>query len=224
MVYRKRHKHGYLIGILVSFLALLFLILPSSQRHIQNGPMLPGHENLKCYSCHKDEQGSFRQQLQANVQYLLGNRDDTVSVGLRPVENNECLKCHVRPNERHPVYRFREPKYRDIRKKVKADSCVACHLEHNSKRISVKLNFCMHCHEKIKLKNDPLEVSHELLAKQKKWESCLTCHDFHGNHEIKTETKADKSIELDKLKKYFDRGENPYDGEIIHKAITDDQE
>ena len=222
MVYRKRHKHGYLIGILVSISALLFLMLPSSQRHIQNGPMLPGHEDLKCYSCHKDGQGTFRQQIQANVQYLLGNRDDAVSVGLRPVENSECLKCHVRPNERHPVYRFREPKYREIRTKIKADSCVACHLEHNSKRINVKINFCMHCHDDINLKNDPLEISHKLLAQEKNWDSCLTCHDFHGNHEMKTATQTDKSVELNKVKKYFNRGDNPYNGKIIHKAIKDD--
>lgn len=86
MSYRKRHNQGYLLGIVFSLVVLLFLFLPFSQIFVKNGPMLPGHENLECFSCHQDEQGSFRQQLQANIQYLLNNRKEIVSVGLRPVE------------------------------------------------------------------------------------------------------------------------------------------
>lgn len=186
--------------------------------------MLPGHEELKCFSCHKDEQGSFRQQLQANIQYLLQNRQHYVSVGLRPVENSECLKCHERPNDRHPVYRFSEPKYRKTREKIKANSCIGCHLEHNSKRINVEINFCMHCHDELNLKNDPIDVSHKQLVQEKKWESCLTCHDFHGNHEMKLEHEIEKGIDSSKVIKYFNRADNPYPGKIIHKAKKDVKE
>ena len=185
--------------------------------------MLPGHEELKCFSCHKDEQGSFRQQIQANIQYLLNNREHFVSVGLRTVENRECLKCHERPNDRHPVYRFREPKYRKARENIKADSCVACHLEHKNKRMTVQATFCVHCHGELSLKNDPIDVSHEQLVKDKKWETCLSCHDFHGNHEMKLENEVAKGLDQDTLKKYFDRGDNPYPGKIIHKAKNDDE-
>lgn len=185
--------------------------------------MLPGHEDLKCSSCHQDEQGSFRQQLQTNVQYLLNNRKHSVSVGLKPVQNNECLKCHERPNDRHPVYRFREPKYRDVREKIEANLCVACHREHNSKRISVQPVFCMHCHDELKLKNDPLDVSHKELIEQEKWESCLTCHDYHGNHDMKIETKMINNISTSALNDYFMRGKNPYAGDIIHKAKKHDE-
>jgi len=223
MIFRKRHNQGYLFGFVFSSLVLLFLFLPSSQTHLRNGPMLPGQEELKCFSCHIDEVGSFRQQLQANIQYLLNNREHVVSVGLRTVENSECLKCHIRPNERHPVYRFREPKYRKVRENIKADSCIACHQEHNSKRINVQPDFCMHCHDELKLKKDPLDISHQKLIQLKKWESCLTCHDFHCNHSMKLEDRIEKGISIPKLKKYFDRGNNPYPGKIIHKAKYDDE-
>jgi len=185
--------------------------------------MLPGHENLECSSCHHDEQGSFRQQLQANIQYLLNNRKEAVSVGLRPVENNECIRCHERPNDRHPVYRFREPKYLEAKEKIKADKCVACHLEHKSKRMSVAMDFCMHCHDDLKLKEDPVDVSHQQLIKDKNWDSCLGCHDYHGNHDMKTEVKLENAVAVKDLKNYFNRGSHPYPGKIITKAKNDEK-
>lgn len=223
MAYRKRFNLGYLVGIIVSILAVLFLFLPSSQMYLRNGPMLPGHEELKCFSCHKEQKGTFRQQIQANIQYLLNNRENLVSVGLRSVENRECLQCHARPNDKHPVYRFREPKYRKARENIRADSCITCHLEHKNKRVTVQPNFCMHCHGELSLKNDPLDISHERLVQDKKWETCLTCHDFHGNHEMKLENEIAKGLDLNTLKNYFDRVDNPYPGKIIHKAKNDDE-
>lgn len=185
--------------------------------------MLPGHETLKCFSCHKDEQGTFRQQLQTNIQQLLNNHSESVSVGLRPVRNNECIKCHERPNDRHPVYRFREPKYRKVREEINAHQCNTCHLEHKDKRITVSVDFCLNCHNKLILKNDPLDISHKKLIEEKRWDSCLTCHDYHGNHDMTTEHKMEKSIPVQELKKYFNRGSNPYSGNIIHKAIINNE-
>ena len=223
MSYRKRHKQAYILGGVLCLFVVVFLLLPSSQVFLKNGPMLPGHENIECISCHKDEKGSFRQQVQANVQYLLNNRESAVSVGLRAVENNECIACHERPNDRHPVYRFREPKYSAAREKIKADECTACHLEHESSRLSVSVNFCMHCHDELKLKEDPLDVSHQQLVNEKNWNSCLGCHDYHGNHEMKTTAKLENAIKLDDLKNYFDRGSHPYPGKIINKAKYDEK-
>lgn len=218
MFYKNRRNNGYIFGIIFSLAVLLFLFLPSSQTYLQNGPMLPGHEDLECFSCHKDEKGTFRQQLQANIQYLLNNRKNVVSVGLRSVENKECIKCHDRPNDRHPVYRFREPKYRKAKSEIEADTCIACHLEHRNKRVTVQINFCVHCHSELKLKNDPVDVTHKQLIQDKNWDSCLTCHDYHGNHDMKPEVEIKKGIALPKLKKYFNRDVNPYLGKIIHKA------
>lgn len=223
MPHRKRFNLGYIFGILLSLLVLFFLFSPSSEKYLVSGPMLAGHEKLKCFSCHKEQQGSLRQQLQANVQYLLSNRKDFVSVGLRSVKNSECLECHDRPNDRHPVYRFREPKYRKVRESIKANSCIACHAEHKSKRVSVEKTFCIHCHDELKLKNDPIDISHQILVKEKKWKTCLRCHDFHGNHDMKTVTKIEDSLSTIELDEYFNRGKNPYPGNIINKAKKHDE-
>lgn len=185
--------------------------------------MLPGHENLECDSCHEKQQGSFRQQLQANIQYLLGNRKAAVAVGLRPVENGECFKCHERPNERHPVYRFREPKYQQVRQNIRVDQCITCHLEHKSKRMSVALDFCIHCHDELALKQDPVEISHQQLIKDKNWESCISCHDYHGNHEMKAPVKLNKAVSVQDINEYFNRGNNPYPGKVINKAKRDEE-
>jgi len=218
MFYKSKRHKAYLFGVIFSLAALLYLLFPSSQIFLRHGPMLPGHEDLKCFSCHKDERGNLRQQIQANIQYLLNNRENVVSVGLRPVGNNECIKCHERPNDRHPVYRFREPKYRKAREEIKAESCITCHLEHKNKRVTVQMSFCTHCHSELKIKNDPVDVTHEQLISDKNWKSCLTCHDYHGNHDMKLENEIDKGIAVPKLEKYFNRDSNPYAGKIIHKA------
>lgn len=217
---KNRYNFGYITGVLLAVAAVIYLLLPSSETHIANGPMIRGHEKLKCMECHKAEHGNLRQQLQANAQFLLNNRKEAVSVGLRPVENTECLSCHSRPNDRHPVYRFVEPKYSEVREKIGADSCTSCHLEHKNKRITAKANFCMHCHGELKLKKDPLDVPHHQLVNDKRWNTCLGCHDFHGNHLMKLKRNIDDVIGMDKLNDYFNRGENPYPGKIIHKAKT----
>lgn len=224
MMYKNRRTQGYFIGSILSIAVLIFLFLPSSKTYLIKGPLLPGHEKLECNECHKDERGTFRQQIQTNIQYLFNKQNASVSVGLRPVGNSECIKCHDRPNDRHPIYRFREPKYRQIREKIRANTCITCHLEHQNKRITVKMGFCMHCHDELNLKNDPIDISHQQLIQDKNWNSCLTCHDFHGNHEMKTEVSLDKGVPLPQLQKYFNRGLNPYPGKIIHKAKNNEKE
>lgn len=216
--FRRKYNRGYKLGSFFAVLALAILFLPTSNSFIAAGPVLVGHEQLDCIQCHKSERGSLRQQLQANVQYLLGNRKQPVSVGYRPVLNKDCLSCHKRPNDRHPVYRFYEPKYREVRQNIGAHQCVACHREHQANRVSVKLDFCMHCHDELQLKNDPVDTSHEELVQNRKWETCLGCHDFHGNHKMKPSRHMADLINSKTLMGYFSRDKHPYPGKIIHKA------
>lgn len=216
--HRQRHNRGYQAGAIIGLIVLLLLLSPITKPFLIGGPMVTGHENLQCIACHKDERGTLRQQLQANVQHLLNNRTNPVSVGYRPVKNAECVHCHERPNDRHPVYRFLEPKYREVRENTGAHRCMACHREHNNQRISIAAGFCQHCHDELVLKDDPVDVSHEQLVKEKRWDSCLACHDFHGNHRMKVTDKIEKMISSTRLKNYFQRGDNPYPGKIIHKA------
>ena len=222
--YRWRFNLAYIIGGILAVAIVLVLMSPISDSFIAAGPMLIGHETLKCQECHQDERGTLRQQIQANVQYLLGNRQNAVSAGYRTVINKDCIQCHRRPNDRHPVYRFLEPKYSEVRQLVGAHQCVSCHREHQANRVSIDVEFCQHCHDDIALKNDPVDVSHQKLAADKRWDTCLGCHDFHGNHEMKIPQRLSERIQLEKIGEYFLRAKPPYPGKIIHKALSPDYE
>jgi hypothetical protein len=41
-------------------------------------------------------------------------------------------------------------------------------------------------------------------------ENCLGCHDFHGNHIMKTKKTVEQIIPADKIRAYFQGGESPY--------------
>ena len=74
--YRQRFNLAYIVGGVLATLALLAFWSPVTDTFIAAGPMLIGHEELKCQECHQSERGTLRQQLQANVQYLMGNRNN----------------------------------------------------------------------------------------------------------------------------------------------------
>lgn len=205
-----RRKFGYCIGILILIVIILALISPQTMALHANGPSNIGHENLKCQHCHKEAIGSIRQRLQANVQYLLGRRATAVSFGLKAVSNNECIYCHERPNDRHPVYRFFEPKYKKIQKYIQPQFCVSCHREHTGKRVTSEIIFCKNCHKKLAIKNDPLLTTHKELTHKKDWISCLGCHDYHGNHQMTVNTDYQNKISKLNLEHYFNSAESPY--------------
>lgn len=82
----------------------------------------------------------------------------------------------------------------------------------------VDLTFCEHCHRDTVIKDDPITVPHDELAQREDWETCLGCHDFHGNHKMEIETVVGRAIKSHTLIEYFNGGPSPYDGEIIYKA------
>jgi len=213
-----RRKIGYFIGIVVVLFIVIILILPQSRKLHANGPSNIGHEKLKCPHCHKEAVGTLRQQLQANLQYLLGNRNFVVSVGLKPVSNNECIYCHERPNDRHPVYRFFEPKYKKIQQRIQPQFCISCHREHSGKRVTSDTVFCKNCHKKLRLKKDPITRSHQQLVKNKDWKSCLGCHDYHGNHRMKVNTQYKNKITNNTIINYFNNSDSPYSKLKFHQV------
>ncbi|WP_455212432.1 hypothetical protein [Kaarinaea lacus] len=209
---------------------MLWLSLPSNTRLHAPGIMNVGHEKLECEDCHLRTEGSLRQKLQANVRFWIGMRESFVSLGHQPVANEHCLECHERPNERHPVFRFFEPRFKKARAEVGAQFCISCHREHNGVRVSTDLHFCAVCHQRLALKNDPLmnspipraseftQASHQQLVKTKQWQTCLGCHDFHGNHRMKTATSMDQLIDPKNIRAYFQGGKSPYSQNKYHKA------
>jgi hypothetical protein len=184
--------------------------------------MGPGHEDIDCVACHRPEVGTLRQRLQANTRYLLGLRATPVALGDRPVGNEACLRCHERPNERHPVNRFMEPRFAKVRAAVAPQFCVSCHREHTGRRVTARETICRHCHQRLTLRKDPLLPTHATLVRLERWESCLRCHDFHGNHEMKLPRREDSSVPLDRIRAYFHNAESPYSHNKRYPARRDD--
>ena len=216
---RKRQYLAYLAGAFLGLAVLAFTVLPAGESSHAKGPMDTGHEKLACTDCHRNAPGSFRQQIQANLRYFLGQRETPVAFGRLPVGNENCLACHERPNDHHPVYRFLEPRFAKVREKLHPHACVSCHAEHQGRRVTLaETGYCVHCHKETRLRKDPLDVSHEKLIVLKLWDSCLGCHDFHGNHIMKTERSVEKATPVEKIRAYFEGGPSPYGDARYHKA------
>lgn len=216
---RKRQQPGYKLGMMMGLLALAVLLLPADDRLHARGPMNTGHDTLKCVSCHQAAPGTLRQQIQANLRYLLGQREHSADFGHQAVQNENCLACHERPNDRHPVYRFLEPRFLKARENLGPQRCVSCHAEHQGQRVTrAEIGYCVNCHKKTRVRKDPLDVPHDRLIALKRWESCLGCHDFHGNHIMKTGRKVEQMIPADKILAYFQGGASPYGNERHYKA------
>nr|VFK79151.1 MAG: Cytochrome c3 [Candidatus Kentron sp. SD] len=209
----------YMVGGVLSLFCIVVLLHPDYAYLHVSGPMNIGHEELACEDCHKSERGNLRQQLQANVRYLLGRGTNPVAVGYRAVNNYDCLYCHERPNDRHPVSRFFAPRFREARERIRPQYCVGCHSEHNGKRVTSGMSYCDVCHEKIEVENDPVSISHRQLARDGNWASCLACHDYHGNHKMEVTRDFDTRITEQELRRYF-AGEidSPYATQKFHKA------
>lgn len=208
---RWRQRLGQLTGVSLGLVCLAFLLLPGMRQFHARGPMNTGHENLECVDCHQNAPGTTRQQIQANVRFWLGLRSKPATLGLERVGNQTCLECHDRPNDRHPVFRFNEPRFREARAKLNPQECLSCHQEHRGLRVSQSQEFCETCHQDLILKNDPISIPHQTLVKESKWSTCLGCHDFHGNHAMDTPVDVEKSFDLKDRQAYF-RGEksSPY--------------
>lgn len=192
--------------------AALVLRGGSAQTVLAHGPMLAAHQGIECSACHVSAPGNTRQQIQAGVRYVAGLRVDPVDFGYQKVNSDQCLTCHDRPNDRHPIYRFQEPRFRDAVQQVAATSCLGCHSEHGDKMVSSGAEFCSACHQDLMLKADPIEISHVTLIKQKRWGTCMQCHDFHGNHQYSVPTQMGHGLEVTQIQGYLAGGADPFGG------------
>ena len=189
-VSRERQHLGYLIGACVGVTVTVLLLSPELESARATGPL--------------------RQQIQANVAYALGRRGAPADFGFKAVSNKDCLACHERPNDRHPVFRFLEPRFQDARREVGAHECVGCHAEHSGARVTNDGAFCGSCHEDLEIEADPAHPTHRELAVQGAWQSCLRCHDFHGNHVGAPPSALDAAAPEAEVREYLRGGQSPY--------------
>ncbi len=218
-------KLGYAFGGIVAVLGCGALLLPGTESLRAPGAANVGHEELACADCHREAAGTLRQQLQANVQHLLGRRAAAVAVGFAPVTNSTCVACHDRPDDPHAAHRFNEPRFEDARRAIRPQSCVSCHAEHRGVRVTgVPPTFCVHCHSDLTLNDDPLTVPHSELASRGDWDTCLGCHDYHANHAFETETVVGRAHRPETIVEYFRGGPPPYPGSIIYPPTRPDHE
>jgi hypothetical protein len=208
---RRRQFFGGLIGLLVAIGIVGFFSLEASEEYISLGTMNKGHEDLSCVTCHADANGNLIQQVQSNISHLAGMREKSVDFGTQDVTVNNCLECHDRPNDRHPSYRFSEPRFKKAIAKIDATTCITCHTEHNGERVSVaSINYCMNCHQDLEVEDDPIDVPHSELIANEQWFTCIQCHDFHGNHKYNVPVKIKDTIPMKTIQAYFDGGKDPY--------------
>jgi hypothetical protein len=191
---------------------------PDYARSIVRGPMTPGHEAIACTRCHVPAPGTARQQIQANLRHWLGLRQASASFGHEPVTSKSCLDCHGRDHDRHPTFRFREPRFAGVLATLDARSCLSCHAEHRGRRVSNDAGFCRLCHGDLKPRSDPITPSHVELVMGARWDTCLTCHDFHGNHPVKTPVRFEEAHDVAAVRAYLAAGPDPYSTGRIRRA------
>jgi len=221
---RPRQNIAICLGLLVGTGCILWLFLPVNEVLLMPGEMNTGHQNIACDNCHLLATGNLRQQIQANVRFILGLRLKAADYGRSPVTSEQCLSCHRRPDDRHPVFLFFEPRFKEARKKLQPQLCISCHAEHSDVRVTISdIGFCRTCHEKLVLREDPISTSHAQLIKQKQWKTCLGCHDFHGNHKMTTPRELDKALAPQKIRHYFNGADSPYSKEKHHQPLKEPQ-
>ncbi len=151
-------------------------------RVLAKGPANPGHGGLECADCHDPAPGTVRQQVQAAVAFGLGLRETPPAVGRLPVSNQVCMDCHERRADLHPTHDFEEPKYFEERREIAADQCITCHKEHSGRHVANTGQFCSTCHGDVGEIDKPIQPTHPELVAGERWDTCMRCHDYHGNH------------------------------------------
>ena len=75
------------------------------------------------------------------------------------------------------------------------------------------IGFCTHCHQDTSLEDDPITPTHVELVRRGSWNTCLQCHDFHGNHVRDTPLRLEEGVPEALILEYFLGGPSPYGDE-----------
>jgi ferredoxin-NADP reductase/bacterioferritin-associated ferredoxin len=206
---------AYIAGALLMLLPLLVL-LPGLQEMRPHGHPNVGHEQLKCVACHAETPATLRQTLQAKVKHTIGLRETGAVFGMQAVTTATCTQCHANPGDRHAPHRFLEPRFEKARAETGAQQCVSCHREHSGVRITAaNTGYCVSCHADMKVKDDKTSPTHDVLVREKRWDTCLQCHDYHGNHKWRAPLRLVDATTVEVLEKYMKTGPSPFGSSVI---------
>jgi hypothetical protein len=212
----RRRQLGVASGLIAGASVVLWLRADGHAQLHAPGPMNTQHDALACESCHVEADGTLRQQLGNAARDALGFAAKDVDVGYRAVTSDRCVACHERSDDRHPIGRFLEPRFADARAELGPERCGSCHREHSGARVTAgDITFCRHCHANLDLRQDPLDVSHRELIARERWDSCLGCHDYHGNHGLHPPRRLGLAIGAERIRTYFEGGASPYPAPVI---------
>ncbi|MBW3630018.1 MAG: cytochrome c3 family protein [Gemmatimonadetes bacterium] len=214
-------KRIYALAAGVPMLALMVLLFPGRERLRAAGPANTGHAELTCAQCHTPADGTVRQQVQANLRHLLGSRATPADFLHKPVGNVDCVACHQNDDDRHPTYRFNEPRFADVRAELAPQNCVSCHTEHTGRRVTAQATVCSSCHADMEIREDPIQPTHSKLVEGKQWATCLSCHDFHGNHVRDTPRILAKALGSTQVEAYLAGGAKIYGEDVRFPARTE---
>lgn len=210
------HRAAYRLGLLVALIGAVMLLLPGREGWHEAGPSNVGHTKTDCNECHTPAAGNFVGQAFYSVMHGVGLSETAAYFIYAPAGNEQCLACHENPDDRHPVADFLEPEFEAAREAMRVQFCVSCHQEHLGVRASVDRRVCQHCHTETEVEDDPVDVPHTKLISDERWETCLGCHDFHGNHERTVPQMMSEVLSEEQIQQYLDGGESPYG----HRQLT----
>jgi hypothetical protein len=203
-------RKAYGLGIAAAAIAALLLVVPGRESWHAGGPPNVGHERTDCSACHTPAPGNAAGQVFGNLMYAVGLAESAPYFVFEPAGTEQCLACHENPDDRHPIAEFAKPEYETARQEVGVQSCLGCHQQHLGTRVSVTPRVCRYCHEDTVVDDDPVDVPHSDLFAQARWDTCLGCHDFHGNHDRTVPTRMSEVIMEAEIRRYLDGGASPY--------------
>lgn len=207
-----RKRSGLIItSVVLSLWFLIYFLMPQNEHLLSPGGNESRHSSLACAECHEPAAGSTRQQIQANVKYWLGQRKTGADLVTATIDNEVCLACHQSANVVHSTHRFMEPRFAEARAAIEPQECRSCHSEHSGKRVEIRGNFCVNCHDTLEIINDPVTPSHANLIQKGRYDTCLQCHDYHRNHLHEPPHKLTDALRLERIQAYLDgKADNPY--------------
>jgi hypothetical protein len=65
------------------------------------------------------------------------------------------------------------------------------------------------------VKDDKTSPTHDVLVREKRWDTCLQCHDYHGNHKWRAPLRLVDATTVDVLEKYMKTGPSPFGSPVI---------